>query len=144
MPPKLPRGSLLLVGSSRSPVGGGLHRGDHFPGILLHHRDHLGHAFLDFADLGMHLLDEVVFYFRKFFDAPALFAQLVHHPVLFGGNPLHPPEADDPARGADNRHPERRAVLSHAIYPAESGARGRDIRNTRFANRGRNRRGPTL
>jgi hypothetical protein len=49
----------------------------------------------------MNFLDQIVFSFGKLFDAGGHFVQLLQHCVLAGGNAMHPPKADDPARQPD-------------------------------------------
>ena len=51
--------------------------------VFLHHRNHLLHSFLDFADLRMHFLDEIMLDPGQLFDALALLSKLVQKGVLF-------------------------------------------------------------
>ena len=71
------------------------------------------HAFLDFADLRMDFLNEVMFQLREFFDAFALFLEPGQKLVLIDGNPAHPPKAEAPTNHARQGHPEVELVEIH-------------------------------
>jgi len=55
----------------------------------------------------MDFLDQIVLDLGEFFDALALFAQLIEQSILFDRKPAHPPKTETPANRSRQGHPER-------------------------------------